>query len=390
MAIELDLAQMQVDPYPTYAHLRREAPVAFAPQLDLWMVTRWRDVEAVASGRETWGSPAGLDRLNRTFGEPNILTADGDEHASLRAGIDQVLRPRAVNAYVDDLVRPLARELVGPLRAAGGGELVAEYLEPLSVLALGELLSLGDLDAETLRRWFKELQRGSGNTAGDPAGFAAADAAVAEIEAHVDPVLDRLEAEPDDSLLSHMLFPAGAQQPPRPREEIYPSYLITISGGMREPSHAGASTMLGLLTNPEQLAQVVADPGLVSRAIAEGLRWIAPIAQAVRSPREDTELAGVTIPAGALVQAVIASANRDEQKFERPDEFDISRSPNAHMSFGHGAHFCAGNFFARQLLRIGLEELLAAMPALELDPEHGEPEVRGFMFRAPTALHVRG
>jgi aromatic O-demethylase, cytochrome P450 subunit len=390
MTIELDLAQMQVDPYPTYARLRREAPVGFAPQLNLWMVTRWRDVEAVAGGRQTWCSPAGLDRLNRTFGEPNILTADGAEHDSLRGGIDQVLRPRTVNSYVDGLVRPIARELLGPLREAGGGELVAEYLEPLSVLALGELLSLGELDAGTLRRWFKELQRGSGNTAGDPEGFAASDAAVAEIKAHVDPILDRLEAEPDRSLLSHMLFPEGTELPPRPRQEVYPSYLITISGGMREPSHAGASTMLGLLANPDQLALVRADPGLVPRAIVEGLRWIAPIAQAVRSPHRETELAGVPIPAGALVQAVIASANRDEEKFERPDEYDLSRSPNAHMSFGHGAHFCAGNFFARQLLRIGLEELLAAMPRIELDPDAGEPEVRGFMFRAPTALHVRG
>ncbi|HZO05028.1 MAG TPA: cytochrome P450, partial [Solirubrobacterales bacterium] len=270
-------------------------------------------------------------------------------------------------------------------RPAGGAELVDEYLEPLSVLGLGRLLSLGDLDADTLRRWFKELQAGSGNTAGEEAGFAVSDNAVAEIEAHVDPILDRLEADPDDSLLSHMLFGGRPEGSPRPRAEIYPSYLIVISGGMREPSHAGASTLLGLLTNSDQLAAVVADPALVPRAIVEGLRWISPIAQAVRSPFAAAELAGVEIPAGALVNAVLASANRDERKFERPDEFDFTRSPNAHMSFGHGAHFCAGNFFARQLLRIGLEELLAAFPAMRLERV---PPVRGFMFRAPVELRV--
>ena len=381
----LDLDQMQVDPYPTYAEMRRSAPVAFVPQLNLWMVTRWREVETVATTREVWGSPAGLDRLNRTFGEPNVLTANGSDHEMQRVGIDAVLRPRAVNTYVDGLIRPLAAELIEGLRPAGEADLVDQYLEPLSVLGLGSLLSLCELDADTLRRWFKEMQAGSGNVAGDPAGFAVSDNAIAEIEATVDPILDRLEANPDDSLLSHMLFGGRPEGSPRPRSEIYPTYCIVISGGMREPSHAGASTLLGLLSNPDQLELVVADRAMVPRAIVEGLRWISPIAQAVRSPFEDTELDGVEIPAGAIVNAVLASANRDEEKFERPDEFDVTRSPNAHISFGHGAHFCAGNFFARQLLRIGLEELLAAFPSMALQRQ---PEVRGFMFRAPVELRV--
>ncbi|HZO06139.1 MAG TPA: hypothetical protein VFB52_07105, partial [Solirubrobacterales bacterium] len=115
----LDLDRMAVDPYPVYAQMRREAPVAFVPQLNLFMVTRWSEVEAVASGRETWGSPAGLDRLNRTFGEPNVLTANGEEHAMQRVGIDAVLRPRAVNTYVEELIRPIATELIEGLRPAG-------------------------------------------------------------------------------------------------------------------------------------------------------------------------------------------------------------------------------------------------------------------------------
>lgn len=381
----LDLEQMHVDPYPTYAEMRASAPVAFVPQLNLWMVTRWDDVETVAQQRQVWGSPATLDRLNRTFGEPNVLTANGEEHEMQRVGIDAVLRPRAVNAYVEELIRPIAAELIEALRPAREAELVDEYLEPLSVRALGTLLSLDQVGPDTLRRWFKEMQAGSGNTAGEPAGFAVSDNAIAEIEATVDPILDRLEASPDGSLLSHMLHSGRPDGSLRPRSEIYPSYCIVISGGMREPSHAGASTLLGLLSNRDQFDLVVADKATVPRAIVEGLRWISPIAQAVRSPFEDVELGGAEIPAGSLVNAVLASANRDEAKFDRADEFDLTRLPNAHMSFGHGAHFCAGNFFARQLLRIGLEELLAAFPTMKLVRE---PEVRGFMFRAPVELPV--
>jgi cytochrome P450 len=385
---ELDFEEMELDPYPTYAEMRENAPVVFVPQMDLWMLTRWDDVETVAADKEHWISPRGLGRLDRTFGEPNILTSDGEVHDVLRGSIDPGLRPRAVNGYVEELVRPIAADLASGLRAADGAELVSEYLEPVSVLALGALAGLGDLDSATLMNWFQGLIIGSANSTNDPKMFEASDAVIREMEAYVDPILDKLEAEPDESLLSHMLFSGMPEGEVRKRSEIYPTYLIIVAGGMQEPAHGASSVLAGLLGQPAQLNQVVEDRSLIPRAIVEGLRWIAPIGQSVRSPLVDTEVGGVTIPKGAVVNAMIASANRDERRFERPDEFDINRSPNEHMAFGHGNHFCAGHFFARQVMRISMEELFDVFPEIGLDPDH-EPIVRGWIFRAPRELRVQ-
>lgn len=384
----LDLEAMEIDPYPVYGEMRDESPVAYIPELDLWMVTRWDDVEHVAAGKEIWGSPKTLYRLNRTFGEPNILTSEGPQHDSQRAAIDPGLRPRAVNGYVDELVRPIAGGLIADLAAKGGAELVSEFLEPVSVLGLGALMGLGDLDSDTLRNWFQGLITGAGNATHKEARFDVAASVIEEIESYVNPILDDLENDPDDSLLSHMLFSGMPEGKARPRSEIFPTYNIILAGGMQEPGHAGATVMLGLLTNTDQLRQVIDDSSLIPKAVIEGLRWIAPIGQSVRSPLEDTEIGKVVIPKGAIVNAMIASANRDERKFQRPDEFDINRSPNEQMAFGHGTHFCAGHFFARQLQRIALDELLSAFPSIELDPEY-EPVVRGWVFRAPQELRVR-
>jgi cytochrome P450 len=382
----LDFVELDIDPYPTYARLRREAPVAYLPELDLWLLTRWDDCESVASDRQRWPSPA-INRLNRSFGTPNLLTTSGDEHQLLRDAVDPPLRPRSVNGYIEDLVRPIAQSVIRELSGAGQAELISQYLEPVSVLGLGALLGLGDLDANTLRRWFHDLVVGAGNLTDDPANYEICDEASAEIEAYVDPILDVLERHPDDSVLSHLLHDGMPDGQVRPRSAVYPTYKIIIAGGMQEPGHGAGTTMLGLLTNPEQLQRLVADPRLVGRAVSEGLRWIAPIGQAVRSPVADTEVRGVVIPRGATVHASLASANRDEAQFSSADEFDIDRT-SSHMAFGHGEHFCSGHFFARQLERIAIAEIISAFPSMEVDPERATV-VRGWLFRAPRELPVR-
>ena len=130
-------------------------------------------------------------------------------------------------------------------------------------------------------------------------------------------------------------------------------------------------------------------PGALDRwddAVHEALRWVAPIGTMQVTARTDIELAGVTIPAGALVSAVVSSACHDETLFDAPESFDIRRERRPNAAFGYGPHFCAGHQFARDLERISLQLLVDAMPGLEL----AEPVAfRGWEFRAPAALHVR-
>jgi cytochrome P450 len=174
----------------------------------------------------------------------------------------------------------------------------------------------------------------------------------------------------------------------RPIEDLLPDLGVMIVGGLQEPAHGTANTMLGLLTRPDQARTVAEDPRKWSgRAVHEGLRWIAPFNMTEKLTTEDVRLADVLIPAGTEIALVIGSANRDERRFERPDEFDIGRDRQTQVAFGYGPHMCIGHYVARQLAQVSIEELLRRLPRLRLDRER-EPWVHGWQVRAAKRLPV--
>ena len=385
----ISVADLENDPYPIYARLRREAPAAWIPSVNMWLVTRASDVEIVAARPEIYSAHVDGSPLDLSFGGPNILTLDGEAHLDQRKSLDRKYRPREVSTYIDDLVRPIAQEYLDLVLAAPDrkAELVAEYLEPISVLSLGAVLGLGHLSAERLQHWFHGLAMGATNFERDPAKQAINDEIAAEIDAELRPLMERLRFNPDGSTLAHMLVTGRPEGQPRTIEEVLPSFKVIILGGMQEPGHGAASCLFGLLADPAQLDLVRTEPERWDDAVHEGLRWVAPIGTQVRQPTTDVEIAGIAIPAGQPVAAVIASACRDEELWDDPDRFDITRERRANAAFGFGPHFCAGHAFARDQERIALRMLVDAMPELALDPDF-EVAVRGWEFRAPAELHV--
>ena len=384
---EISVEQLENDPYPVFERLRREAPIAWIPSVQANIASTWQECWQIASDFDNFGGTT--DPANEhVFGQPNILSVDGDLHAGLRAMIDPQLRPRAVRRYIEGLARPIARRYVAELPAAGPAELMAQYFEPISVRALGDLLGFKEIDSGTLRHWFHDLSTGFANKALHPEGFAVSDAVSEQIRAVVDPKLARLSREPDDSSLSHWLHDGMPDGQTRPPEYIYPTLFVILLGGQQEPGHGAGSTLLGLLSNPDQLRRVAQDPDLIPRAVNEGLRWCAPIWTTLgRSPHRDVERAGAKIAAGSHILLAYGSANRDEREFDRPEVFDMDRAQHPHMAFGTGKHACAGSSLAPNLMRIALEELLAAYPVIELDPGQ-ESSVWGWIFRGPRELHV--
>ncbi|MQA72801.1 MAG: cytochrome P450 [Solirubrobacterales bacterium] len=355
----------------------------------MWLATSWEAAARVASEPELFAADMPGSPIDRSFGSPTILTCDGEPHRELRRAVDPKLRPHAVEEYIDELVTPIVDARLDRLHAAGEAELMADFFEPVSVLSLGAVLGLAELDADTLRRWFAALADGATNFERDRAKQAVSDAACAEIDRRLEPVLERLEREPDESTIAHMLHAGMDGGETRPRQAIMPSLKVILLGGMQEPGHGAGSVLYALLRHPEQLAEVVADPErLVAPAIEEGMRWVAPIGTQGRRTTRALELAGANLPADAPVAAVIASANRDEARFPEPDRFDIHRDRGRVATFGFGRHFCSGHAFARAQEGIALRRLLAQLPALELVA--GErPELRGWEFRAPRSLRVR-
>jgi cytochrome P450 len=383
----ITVAELDDDPYPIYARLRAEAPVAWVPAVEMWLATTWDAAMRIATEPESFAADMPGSPIDRSFGSPTILTCDGDRHRELRRSIDPKYRPHAVEEYIDGLVGPIVEAQLAELEGSGEAELMAAYFEPVSVLSLGAVLGLGDVDAATLRRWFAALADGGTNFERDPEKQARSDAACAEIEARVGPLLDRLEREPDESTISHMIWSGTADGRPRARERYLPTLKVILLGGMQEPGHGAGSVLYALLAHPDQLAEVRADlDALLPAAIDEGMRWVAPIGTLGRRATTALELGGATIPADAPVAAVISAANRDPDRFDDPDSFDVHRERGRLATFGFGHHFCSGHAFATAQERIALRALLERYAALELA---AEPPLSGWEFRAPRELRVR-
>jgi len=385
----ITVEQLDEDPYPLYARLRAEQPVAWVPAVNLWLITRADDVEYVTTHPELFTAEVTDSPLDRSFGGPTILTMDGARHLDLRRSLDAKYKPRVVGTYIDDLVTPIAQAALDALleRPDHRAELMAAYFEPISVLSLGQVLGLGHLSADTLQEWFHGLAMGAINFESDPGKQRVSDETAAVIDRDLRPLMKRLQSDPDDSTIASMLTSGCPVGSPRSIEQVLPSLKVIILGGMQEPGHGAGSCLYGLLADPDQLALVRSEPERWDDVVNEGLRWVAPIGTQTRQATGDIELGGVLIPAGAPVGAVVASACRDDDVFADPDLFDVRRERRPNAAFGYGPHFCAGHAFARGQERIALQMLVEAMPELALDPEY-EVRFRGWEFRAPVELRV--
>lgn len=387
-AESITVERLESDPYPIYAQLRAEEPVAWVPAVNCWLVTRASDVEIVTTKTELFTAEAPDSPVDRSFGGKTLMTMDGAEHLELRKTIDAKFRPRVVATYIDELVTPIAeayrdRLLAKPVQEA---ELINEYFEPISVLGLAEVLGIGHLPADRLQDWFHGLSQGATNFENDPQKSADNDAAAADIERELRPLMRRWQREPDDSAIASMLTHGCPVGRFREVDAIMPSLKVIILGGMQEPGHGAASCLVGLLTHPEQFTWLKEHPEHWDNAVHEALRWVAPIGSMQATAVRDVELGGVVIPQGDLVSALVSSACHDETLFDDPTRFDIHRERQPNAAFGYGPHFCAGHQFARDLERISLRTLVDAMPDLQLA---APVEFRGWEFRAPTAVHVR-
>lgn len=381
----ISIDELETDPYPLYARMRNEAPCVFVPVLNAFFLTTYDEIRAFLSDADLSHAPSPQPVLEQTFGPNNILVTNGDLHRTQREFVDPPLRRGAVSKYVDGLVRPIAEKAAEAMSSAISFDIVAQYLEPVSVKSMASMLGIADVPVDTLRRWFHTMIRSASNYTFAEGPFEQGQEVVQEIKNTLEPVLRNLEEHPDNSGLSHLLHAGMPDGRIRLRDEMYPAFMIELIGGLQEPGHASGTTLLGLLME-NQYRTIVDQPNLIPTAVAEGLRWIAPIGATFRQTTRDTVIHGQKIPQGSVVYSIIASANHDERKFSDGERFDLNRSGPAHMSFGGGVHFCAGNVFGREVARIAIEELVKVAPKLRLSDEGFK--MRGWLFRAPQELHV--
>jgi cytochrome P450 len=373
------------DPYPIYARLRAEEPVSWVESVSLWLVTQWDDVRGVTLNPDQFTAATQPSTLDRTFGR-NMLASEGPYHKRIRRIVEPAFRAANLRPMADALIRPLADGLIDSFVDRGHTDLMAEFAEPLSVGAVKQVLGLREVPDDVLRRWFVELATGAANFEGDPGKQEVADRASQEVDATVEDLLRGFESHPDDSILSRMLH-AEVDGERLTREEIRSNLKVMIVGGMQEPADFIGLAAHALLSHPDQFGEVLEDRTLLHSALEEAARWHSPVGTSTRQTTEPVEMHGTRLESGSLVAAVLASANRDEQHWSRPAEFNIHRQEHTHLAFAAGAHHCIGAHLARLIARTAFEQLLDRLPELRLN-ESRPAEFSGWEFRRPLHLDV--
>ncbi|WP_236789588.1 cytochrome P450 [Amycolatopsis sp. GM8] len=376
-----------------FTRLRKEQPVAWVPALGAWFVSNWELCREVATNAEDF--PGGTNVMEaRLFGTPLILGAEGATHADLRLAVGGQFQAKSFKHRLEERIRPLAREQCAKLDAARGCELMHDYFEPVSVLSVADALGFRDLTADTLQRWFHTLALGSANITDengeflDPHGFDDADVVREEVRAYLTELHAGERENPTDGPVGQFFRAGLPEGEMRDVEYLLPSTLVLFLGGLQEPGHACGTTFLGLTTRPEQMRRVIENPGLLQKAIAEGLRWMSPLyGGASRTAARDLSVGGQDVKAGDHLWLIYGSANVDESEFDDGGLYDLDRERHPNLAFGIGRHSCVGSAYAPQVARIALDELFQAFPDIRLDPEQ-PPNPAGWLFRGARELHA--
>jgi cytochrome P450 len=376
---ELATAETWADPWPMYQALRDKDPVhhvvpADRPQHDYWVLSRHADVWSAARDHETFSSAQGL---TVNYGElemigladnPPFVMQDPPTHTEFRKLVSRGFTPRQVEA-VEPAVRRFVVERLERLRAAGGGDIVAELFKPLPSMVVAHYLGVPEEDREQFDGWTEAIVAANSESTGFAEAAVSAGEAVASMMAYFTQLIERRRREPEDDTVSHLVAAGvGADGDMAGMLSILAFTFTMVTGGNDTTTGMLGGAVQLLHQRPDQRRLLINHPELMTDAVDELLRLTSPVQGLARTTTRDVRIGNTTIPAGRKVLLLYGSANRDEREFGADaGELDIRRRPRNIMTFSHGAHFCLGAAAARMQSRIALTELLARCPDFEVD-----------------------
>ena len=370
---------VHADPYPFYARLREEAPVHWDAFMHCWVVTRYDDVLTVLNTCSADRTPdaAAITALGLPDVAPvaemmarQMLFLDAPTHTRLRQLCSTAFTPRRVK-HLEATVRAIADTLIDAVIERGAMDVIYDFAEPFPAIVTAGLLGVPRQDHRLLKQWSSQFAEMLGNFQHNPERVGQVLASVEEMTAYFQERLREHDHQPTDGLIG-ALRRADVNGVRLTDEEIVANVVVTMVGGQETTTNLIGNGLLTLLRQPEQLAALRQNPAAMPNAVEELLRFESPSQHTARIAPADMELGGYPIPKGAAVMAIMAAANRDPLQFARPDHLDLSRTPNRHVAFGWGPHFCFGAALARMEGRIALAALLCRLPDIALGCERQE------------------
>jgi cytochrome P450 family 142 subfamily A polypeptide 1 len=350
------------EPHDAYAWMRQHAPVYYDEANDLWAAASYAAVKQASVDTESFSNAGGIRPKFPPL--PMMIDFDAPEHVRRRRLVSEGFTPRRVRA-MEDRLRRVCDSILDRVCEQGSCDFVKDVAAPLPIIMIGDMLGVAPEDRDDLLRWSDDMLKGQGSP--DPSAMERAANAFAGYMQYIHPVIaDRRNTGNTDDLVG-VLCHAVIDGDSLDDDSLVHESLLILIGGDETTRHVISGGMEELLAHPDQQAQLAADPGtLMPGAVEEMLRWVSPIKNMTRTATRDVALEGEVIREGQELLLLYPSANRDESVFENADAFDIARSPNPHIAFGFGAHFCLGNQLARLELRVMVERALARLPDLHL------------------------
>jgi hypothetical protein len=389
------------NPYPLYAKLRERDPVRRDPLAPVWIITRYDDtfmmlrdprfrkdpfasIRLPPDARQQLDVPV-AEAFRASLETVSMLFLDPPEHTRIRSIFTKTFTPRRI-----ENLRPRIQNMCDEIldRAASRGrrpriELMSELAAPLPVTVIAELLGFPPGDYAKIKKWSDEMAEALGlNPTLEQQ--ARAQQAREEMRRYFEGIVEHLRTTPGDNLLSALLAPEVEVMNP---DELFANSVLLLAAGHETTTNLIGNGVLALLRHPDQLDDLRKHPEIIESAVEELLRYDPPVQWTSRVAGETIEMRGQQLNRGDIVLASVGSANRDPAVFTDPDQLDLRRRDNKHLSFGTGIHFCLGAALARMEGEIVIGTLVRRFPNLKLLTKR--PRWRkGITFRGVERLEV--
>ena len=396
--------EIQKCPYEQYKTLRDDHPVYQDHDTGIYHVSRYEDVRYVLSNHELFsGNVRGRApserqlKVNNRFQErgwvpgPTLISRDEPNHKQMRAMFNEAFRPARIN-QLDPFVESTARDLFAGIRKAGRCEWVRDFAVPLPLSIIVRQMGADTADLWRIKSWTDAFFKRISMMLSEDEEMATVDKEI-EAQHYFQPIFERLRERPDDTLLSELV---NREIPEWGRtltdNELHAEMMAdTFVGGSEKTTNALSAGVKLLAEQPETWEQLKSDPDKYLRTfIEEVLRLESPVQCLLRMATEEVEISGVKLPAGAVIAVRYASANRDERRFDEPEQLDLDRvKPATHLAFGSGAHHCLGAPLARRELWWGFKVLTEEVETLNFAEDKNTFDVHPhFLLRSLKELHI--